>query len=241
VARFLVISQHPPPQPGWAQQYNEYLQPAWARTFEPASLCPAVTIKNVGTLIDLFLCLGDETLLEPIPDALRWLREIRLENGKWARFVEIGTGKPLYYDRGRIRVNSIAELHPERATGYGYETDLSSAIESGAGRYRQALSLGSDGLREIEKTRLTGDEAARRLEALSGVVKRIIAEQDPSGAWITRNDRFKTTMPKGVRWNGEYTVMDRIGSAVFNRNVGILCEYLELSNGLARQPRSDNR
>jgi len=232
VARFLVISQLPPPQPGWAQQYNEFLQPAWARTFEPASVCPAVTIKNVGTLIDLFLCLGDATLLEPIPDALRWLREIRLENGKWARFVEIGTNKALYYDRGRIRVNSVAELHPERRTGYGYETNLAPALEAGTRRYEQALALGREGLQKLEETELAGDEAAKRLASLSNAVDRIIAEQDSSGAWITRNDRFKTTMPKGVRWNGQYTVMDRISSAVFNRNAAILCEYIELSDRL---------
>ncbi len=49
--------------------------------------------------------LVNQTLLEPIPDALRWLREIRMENGKWARFVELGTNKALYYDRQRIRVD----------------------------------------------------------------------------------------------------------------------------------------
>jgi hypothetical protein len=232
VARFMMISQLPPPQPGWAQQYNEYLQPAWARTFEPASVCPAVTIKNVGTLIDLFLALGDETLLEPIPDALRWLREIRLENGKWARFVEIGTNQALYYDRGRIRVNSIAELHPERSTGYGYETDLTSQLEAGTKRYEKALTLGRRGLKADEHPELSAAAVSKRLEALSGPVTRIIAAQESSGAWITRDDRFKTTMPSGVRWNGEYTVMDRISSAVFNRNVAILCEYLELSQKL---------
>ena len=36
-----------------------------------------------------------------------------MENGKWARFVEIGTGKALYFDRDRIRVDSVEELHPE--------------------------------------------------------------------------------------------------------------------------------
>lgn len=237
VARFIVISQQPPPQPGWAQQYNEYLQPAWARTFEPASICPAVTIRNVDTLIDLFLCLGDDTLLEPIPDALRWLREIRLENGKWARFVEIGTNKPLYYDRGRIRVNSVAELHPERRTGYGYETDISDALEAGTARYERALSLGREGLREFEGAQLTGDEAAKHLEKLARAVERIVAEQESSGAWISRNDRFKTTMPKGVRWNGEYTVMDRISSGRFNRNAATLCEFIELSDRLKRGGR----
>lgn len=234
VARFLMISQNPPPQPGWAQQYNEFLQPAWARTFEPASLCPAVTIKNIGTLIDLYLALGDATLLEPIPDALRWLNAIRLTNGKWARFVELGTNQALYYDRGRVRVNSVAELHPERSTGYGYETDLTAAIAAGTKRYEQALQLGRDGLKRAENPVLSREILTRRLTELSDAVKTITASQEPTGAWITRNDRFKTTLPPGERWNGQYTVLDRISSAVFNRNVAVLCEYLELSAKLRK-------
>ena len=234
VARFISISQNPPPQPGWAQQYNEFLQPAWARTFEPASLCPAVTVRNLGTLIDLYLALGDATLLEPIPDALRWLNEIRLPNGKWARFVELGTNKALYYDRGRIRVNSVEELHIERSTGYGYETDLTGPIAAVAKRYDRALRLGHTGLKQAERPDLSREALSRRVTELSGAVRKIIAEQDVSGAWITRNDRFKTDMPAGVRWNGEYTVQDRISSAVFNRHVATLCDYLELSARLEK-------
>jgi len=231
-ARFMMISQLPPPQPGWAQQYNEFLQPAWARAFEPPSVCPAVTIKNINTLIDLYLVLGEESLLDPIPDALRWLDEVRLDNGKWARFVELGTNKALYYDRGRIRVESMAELHPERRTGYAYETDLESSLEAGRTRYQKARTLGQPGLSKDENPELSSEEVSQRLKALSGPVKEILKVQEPSGAWITRDDRFKQTMPKGVRWNGEYAVMDRISSAVFNQNVAILCEYIELSRRL---------
>jgi hypothetical protein len=234
VGRFIMISQQPPPQPGWAQQYNEFLQPAWARTFEPASLCPSETVHNVETLIDLYLALGDPTLLEPIPDALRWVNAIRLPNGTWARFVELGTNQALYYDRGRIRVNSVEELHPERRTGYGYQIDLASRLAAATQRYQAALKLGRDGLRRAENPVLSKEDLARRLKALSDPVKKIIESQEPSGAWITRNDRFKTDMPEGVRWNGEYSVMDRINSAVFNRNVAVLCEYLELSARLEK-------
>jgi len=182
----------------------------------------------INTLIDLYLALGDATLLEPIPDALRWMKEIRLPNGKWARFVELGTNKPLYYDRGRIRVNSVEELHPERRTGYGYENDLAAPIAAVTQRYEKALKLGRDGLKRSEHPELGKDDIARRLITLSGAVTKILEAQELSGAWITRNDRFKADLPAGVRWNGEYTVMDRINSAVFNRNVAVLCDYLEL-------------
>lgn len=233
-ARFIVISQQPPPQPGWAQQYNEFLQPAWARTFEPASVGPSETLHNIQTLIDLFLALRDETLLEPIPDALRWVREVRLENGRWARFVELGTNRPLYYDRGRIRVNSPADLHVERRTGYAYEIDLTAPLEAATRRYEEALRLGAKALGAQETAPLTGEQAARRLERLAESVQRILAAQDPSGAWITRGDRFKKTMPPGVRWAGEYETMDRVSSLVFNRHVAALCEFIELSDRLAK-------
>ncbi|MEX0321523.1 MAG: pectate lyase [Puniceicoccaceae bacterium] len=232
-ARFMLISQLPPPQPGWAQQYNEYLQPAWARSFEPPSVCPAVTVKNINTLIDLYLVLGNRTYLEAIPDALRWLESIQLENGKWARFVEIGTGKPLYYDRGRIRVDTLDELHPERRTGYAYQTDLSKALLATNSRYQLALDLGHKGLSELENASLEGEKALKRLQALSNEVMRIIESQDESGAWITKNDRFKKTMPRNIRWNGQYEVRDRISSAVFIKNVGVLSEFIKLKRELS--------
>jgi hypothetical protein len=228
-ARFVMISQLPPPQPGWAQQYNEFLQPAWARTFEPPSVCPGETVHNVDTLIDLYLALGDATLLEPIPDALRWVRESRLPNGRWARFVEIGTGKPLYYDRGRVRVDDPEQLHPERRTGYGYQIDLAAPLAAATRRYEQALQLGRDGLAAAENRRPTGAALARRREALAAQVREIIAAQEPSGAWITRDDRFKSDLPDGRRWNGEFTVADRLSSGRFNHHVAVLCEYLELT------------
>jgi hypothetical protein len=233
-ARFIMISQQPPPQPGWSQQYNEFLQPAWARTFEPASLGPSETLNNVGTLIDLYVALGDATLLEPIPDALRWVGEIRLPNGKWARFVELGTNHPLYYDRGRIRVNSPEELHPERRTGYAYEVDLGGRLAAAKRRYETAMQLDPATLQQSENPVLTAGQITRRLAALADPVQKIIAAQEPSGAWITRNDRFKSTPPQGERWNGQFTVADRISSAVFNRNVAVLCEYLELSDRLTK-------
>ena len=222
-ARFLMISQLPPPQPGWAQQYNEFLQPAWARTFEPPSVCPSVTVNNINSLIDLHLALDHDAYLDPIPDSLRWLQEIRLENGKWARFVELGTGKALYYDRGRIRVDTLDQLHPERRTGYAYETDLMERLSSIQKRFEKVSGLGGGEFNADDE--LVSEE---RIVSLSRKVEAIIASQEASGAWITKNDRFKKKMPSGVRWNGQYEVMDRISSAVFNKNVSVLCEFLDI-------------
>ncbi len=231
-ARFMNISQLPPPQPGWAQQYNEYLQPAWARTFEPPAVCSSVTVNNLQTLMDLYQVLGHTTLLEPIPDAIRWLREIKMENGKWARFVELGTNKALYYDRPRIRVNSLDELHPERRTGYAYEVDLQERLDQAEARYHKAIELTHKEF--CDENRLSIEEVKERMMELEPVIKEILATQDATGAWITKNDRFKKHIirTRTQRWNGEYEVMDRVSSSVFSKNIDLLCEYIELSSRL---------
>ncbi len=231
-ARFLNISQLPPPQPGWAQQYNEFLQPAWARTFEPPAICTSVSVKNINSIIDLYLTLHDVKILEPIPDAIRYLRKIKMENGKWARFVELGTNKPLYYDRQRIRVEKLDDLHPERRKGYAYEINIEHPLEIAAQRYKKALDLGYEGLWKDEHPSLTKEQIKERIDKITPTVNEIINSQDKSGAWITKNDKFKKKMPAGERWNNQYEIMDRISSKIFNQNIATLCEYIVLMNKL---------
>ena len=217
VGRFLMISQLPPPQPGWAQQYNEYLQPAWARTFEPPAVCPSASVHNIHSLIDLYLHTGQGKFLEPIPDAIRWLKTSRLPNGKWGRFLELGTNKALYYDRGRIRVDSLHQLSLERSTGYGYEVNLKEALDAVELRFQQASDQATDAP-EIDQE--------NTIKELAANVREIIKSQDKLGRWIVHQDQFRKQVT-GRRWNGEYRVEDRISSALFNQNVRALCEFLE--------------
>ena len=212
-----MISQLPPPQPGWAQQYNEYLQPAWARTFEPPSACPSESLNNINSLMDLYLHTGKEEFLEPVPDAIRWVKASRLPNGKWGRFLELGTNKVLYYDRGRIRVDSLNQLSLERRTGYAYEVNLKETLEAVELRFLHV----SDPDIATPETDLTD-----KLTDLAADVREIIKNQDKMGRWIVRQDQFRKEVP-GKIWNGEYRTEDRISSALFNHNVGVLCDFLE--------------
>ena len=225
--RFLMISQLPPPQPGWAQQYNEFLQPAWARSFEPPSVSPSVTLNNINSLLDLFIQIGRNEYLEPIPDSLKWIEGIRLPNGNWARFVELQTGKPLYYDRGRIRVDSLEQLSKERRLGYGYQVDLRRKLDSIKQRYQQIIELGRDAYIARSDSSPSADALENRISQVSIEVGAIIASQESNGAWITKNDRFKKRTP-GQLWQGDYEVTDRISSRIFIDNIDILCEYARL-------------
>ncbi len=225
-----MISQLPPPQTGWIQQYNDYLQPAWARVFEPPAVCPMVTVRNIGTLMDLYLYTGRDRYLEPIPDAIDWLYSSRLPNGKWARFVEIGTGRPLYYDRGRIRVNSTAELSAERRTGYGYESDLIDRLQQTEKRFARITELKRDAYLNQRDRKLSQDEILEKLEASLEEVGEVISTQDEAGRWILKNNRYK--IKPGHKWGGLYETKDRISSKLFNNNVKILYNYIELFQSL---------
>jgi hypothetical protein len=217
VGRFLMISQLPPPQPGWAQQYNEFLQPAWARTFEPPAVCPSASVHNIHSLIDLHLQTGDGDYLEPIPDALRWLKASQLPNGMWGRFLELGTNKALYYDRGRIRVDSLHKLSLERRTGYGYETDLIESLKAVELRFQQVKD-------KITTPSKYEDEAY--VADLIKMTRGVIDAQDKQGRWVVHQDKFRKEISV-QKWNGEYRVEDRISSALFNNNLTVLCEFLE--------------
>ena len=223
-ARFIMRSQLPPPQPGWAQQYNEYMQPAWARSFEPPAVCPQVTVNNIDTLMDLAVYLNNREYLEPIHDALRWLDDTQLENGLWPRFIEIGTGKALYYDRGRIRVDSLDELSDERRTGYAYQSDISKKLGHVRKRFASLWNNGQD----IDPTIPVDKE--KHLTELEAKVAVIIEAQDNKGRWITQDDKYKKRV-SGEPWNGQWEMQDRISTQVFIDNINTLCDYLELLEG----------
>ncbi|MBU2491663.1 MAG: pectate lyase [Bacteroidetes bacterium] len=229
---YIYISQLPPPQPGWGQQYNEFLQPAWARAFEPPSVCPAVTLNNVNTLMDIYELTGDDEFLLPITDALIWVESVKLTNGKWPRFVELYTNKPMYYNRGRIRVDNFRNLSPERSTGYGYERDLSDLLSKATERFKNI-----SGKENINNSSLmskpTREELLKQKSELEESVNKIISSQDEKGRWITQNDKYKKAVPN-KKWNGEYIIKDRISSAVFNDNISVLCDYIRVCSELEK-------
>lgn len=223
-AQFIMRSQQAPPQPGWAQQYNEFMQPAWARSFEPPSLSPAVTVNNLDTLMDLAVYLNNRDYLEPIHDALRWLDDTQLENGLWPRFIEIGAGKALHYDRGRIRVDTPEQLSEEPRTGYGYQNDLSDKLDRVRKRFASLWNTGQD--LDPEE----GLDREAQIAKLEPWVIAIIDAQDKKGRWITHDDKYKKRV-RGQPWNGQWEVQDRISTKVFIDNINLLCDYIELLDG----------
>ncbi len=226
---FIYISQLPPPQPGWAQHYNYYLQPQWFRQYEPPSVNSSVTARNFSTLVDLFLYTGNKKYLEPIPDAIRWLKNSRLPNGRWARFYELRTNVPLYYDRDRIRVSAVEELSDERRTGYRYQVNID--LENITEYYNNVKKLGRDEYIKEKEKALSENEKIKKLKVLETTVRNIISSQDEMGRWVTKN-RYRINVLGTGQWNGQYAVEDMIMSRIFIKNINLLCDYIEMAKSI---------
>jgi len=91
---------------GWGQQMDINLETAGARTYEPKALLPRNTTAIVLQLLEFYQFTGDRKFLNPIPAAIHWLEQTVLpadktENGRYthAKFLELGTNKPLYPHR----------------------------------------------------------------------------------------------------------------------------------------------
>jgi len=202
---FIVLSQLPAPQAGWAQQYTRDLKPASARAFEPAGVCSAVTARNIRMLIELYLVLNDERYLQPVPKARAWLDRSKLADGKWARFYEAATNRPIYGDRdGKVHY-TLEEISEERRTGYSWQSDY--GIASALKLYDKVKQLGRDKMLAEGARPPSASSRKKRAEGLAAQVSQAIAAMDAQGRWITKN---------------------MIHCKDFVRNFNLLCEYLEL-------------
>ena len=203
--QFVLLSQLEPPQAGWAQQYTPDLEPEWARRFEPKSVCSAVTVRNVHTLIDFYLTFGDAKYLEPIPAALHWLERSKLpgEGSRWARFYELGTNRPLYF----TRKYELTYKPDDLPTHYGFVSNYGG--DRAAARFREVKAKGRDALLAERDRKPTPADHRATAKALTSRVRSIIAALDDRGRW-TRNG-----------W---------IEVSTFNHNLTTLAGYVAAAN-----------
>ncbi len=173
---FLLLAQMPEPQPGWAQQYDDMMQPVWSRAFEPPSVSGRESQSMMWALLTLSAATGDRKFLAPLPPAIAYFRKSKLPDGRLARFYELRTNKPIYFKRGPGgKGHELTYEDDNTASNYGWKwpSEL-DAIETTAKR----LAAGgvAPGLYTLPPVqRPTDDEAAKLLGSL-----------DALGAWIER-------------------------------------------------------
>lgn len=136
----------------WCQQHDEVtLRPAWARAFEPPSICNG---ESAGIVLFLMgIDNPDPRIIQAVQSAVKWFQESRIGNTRvetvkapaeksqyrtysvdkvvvtdqkappiWTRYYELGTEKPLFCDRNSKFLYSLAEVSRERRTGYAWYT-----------------------------------------------------------------------------------------------------------------------
>jgi PelA/Pel-15E family pectate lyase len=136
----------------WCQQHDEItLQPAWARAFEPPSICNGESASVVLFLMSIDQ--PDRKIIESVQSAVKWFQDSKIYNTRvetvkapaekskyksyssdrvvvadslappiWTRYYELGTEKPLFCDRNSKLLYSLAEVSRERRNGYAWYT-----------------------------------------------------------------------------------------------------------------------
>lgn len=136
----------------WCQQHDEVtLAPAWARKFEPPSICNAESVDVVLFLMKIKN--PDERIIQSIQSAVKWFKDSKIYNTRiesfeidafeskyktvkrdvravadpaaapiWTRYYELATNKPLFSDRNSELLYSLAEVSVERRNGYAWYT-----------------------------------------------------------------------------------------------------------------------
>jgi PelA/Pel-15E family pectate lyase len=136
----------------WCQQYDEVrLTPAWARKFEPPSICNKESADLVVFLMSIEK--PSKEIIEAVQNAVLWFQESKIYHTRiktipaermvtpfristtdkvvetdsaalpiWTRYYELKTHKPLFCNRDSKVVYTLAEVTRERRDGYGWYT-----------------------------------------------------------------------------------------------------------------------
>ena len=100
----------------WAQQHDALdLRPVSGRNYEPAGLCSSESAELVLFLMGLPK--PGPGVMAAVSGAVDWFRRVERES-RWARFYEIGTGRPIFGDRDKSIHDDVNEISAERRRGY---------------------------------------------------------------------------------------------------------------------------
>ena len=209
---FFLLAQLPEPQPGWAQQYDRAMHPAWARKFEPPAVTGGESQGVMRALLMLYRRTGavsDDArrFLEPLPRALEYYRRSQLDDGRLARFYELGSNRPLFFTKDYQLTYSSDDMPTHYAFIVSSKLDrIESEWEKVAGTPRQQLWRP-----EVVKP----PSPSKRLDER---VLRIMSDLDSRGAWVESGR---------LRYHGDDDpTREVIHSRTFVENVGDLAGWL---------------
>ncbi len=178
---FLLLAQCPEPQPGWAQQYDAGMRPAWARKFEPPCVSSLESLSALETLHTIWLATGDDRYRAPYESALAWLDKVRLPDGQYARFYELHTDKPLYFVKDTYELTYDDSNLP---THYGFKIDdLQEKID----KFKKLIKSTRDEQLARRTPRASEREWLSETKGRASKAVTALREQNKEGVW-TRNN-----------------------------------------------------
>lgn len=200
---FFLRAQLPEPQPGWAQQYSDDLEPIWARKFEPPAITGNESRRVIQTLLDLYRVTGDRKWLAPIPSALAYYRQCELPDGRLARFYEMGSNRPLYFTRDYDLTYDDSDVPTH------YSFSVASWVEG--------LRRSFETVRNLDPASLPKSRRAPKMTCSPNQARTLINALDPRGAWVDR---------KPLRYQGDNDPTTHvIDCATFVENLPRLAAY----------------
>ena len=128
----------------WCAQHDAVtLEPRPARSYEHVSLSGS---ESVGIVRFLMRRPVRPEIVKAVDAAVGWLRRVRLGDGTWARFYEIGTNRPIYSGRDGIVRYDLSEIEAERRNGYAWMgTWPARLVDAEYPRWSRSVRLQPDG------------------------------------------------------------------------------------------------
>ena len=202
---FLILAQMPDPQPAWAQQYDYQMRPIWARRFEPAAISGDESEEAIETLMKIAIATGNQKYLQPIPQALAYLKKSELPGGKLARFYELQTNRPLYMVRKSGKDYELTYDDSNLPSHYGWKTN--SHVDQLQKKYQSLLANPKP---DVRPKSVNSTDVLKVLQSL-----------DEQGRWVSIHDGQKLVGQAKFPLHAKY-----LSSAVFSKNMTMLSEYL---------------
>lgn len=211
---FVLAAQMPEPQPAWCQQYNDNMQPIWARKFEPPAIASVESQDAMFTLIRIAEITMEMHYMEPVPRSIEYFRNrCRLADGRLARFYELKTNKPLYMDRQYQLTYDDSNV----PTHYGWKA--ASRIDAIENRYNSVVHG------QIYKPKVNGPSEE--------VVKEVIEAIDSDGIWSQQYTGEKLMGSPKFKLGDVY-----VSSAEFVKNVKLLSDFIQAAAMRKREKQS---
>ena len=95
------------------------MYPRPSRAFEPV----AIAVSSTTGILKLLYSISDppvEVKRAVLKRLFEWLEKVRLEDGRWALFYEIGTNRPIFVGRDGIIRYNFSEIDLERQPNYSW-------------------------------------------------------------------------------------------------------------------------